>query len=295
MSEQPARVVPENLVRSSGVDAAMAAWLPGLADAVLGCAARWSLELEPPYQPGGDTAWVAPVRTRDGAELVLKVGRWHEEAEHEADALRLWDGSGAVRLLRYERDDATLFLLLERCDPGTPLRERPEPEQDEVIADVARRIWSTALDSTPFRPLRELCRIWADETVERWRTGRDVVDAGLARAALAVLRERPPAVPGPDAVLLCTDLHAGNVLAARREPWLLVDPKPYVGEPAYDVVQHLLNCPERLVADPFSLTARIAALTDLDVEDVRTWTFARCLTELFWWPHLLPVVHALAP
>ena len=32
-------------------------------------------------------------------------------------------------------------------------------------------------------------------------------------------------------VLLCTDLHAGNVLAAQRRPWLVIDPKPYVGDP----------------------------------------------------------------
>ncbi len=39
-------------------------------------------------------------------------------------------------------------------------------------------------------------------------------------------------------VMLCTDLHAGNVLAAEREPWLVIDPKPYVGDPAYDILQH---------------------------------------------------------
>jgi streptomycin 6-kinase len=288
-------VVPENLARSSTIDPAMAAWTPFVEQHVRDVAGRWSVELGAPFQPGGDTAWVAPVRTADGAEVVLKVGRWHEEAEHEADALRLWDGSGAVRLLRYERAGDTISFLLERCDPGTPLRERPEPEQDAVLADVLRRTWATGLDGTPFRPLRDLCRIWADETEVRAAERPDVVDVGLLDAALAVLRHRPPAEAGPDDVLLCTDLHAGNVLAARREPWLLVDPKPYVGERAYDVVQHLLNCPDRLVVDPVGLTARMAALCDLDVDSVRIWTFARCLTELWWWPHLLPAVEALAP
>ena len=42
-------------------------------------------------------------------------------------------------------------------------------------------------------------------------------------------------------MLLHTDLHAGNVLAAEREPWLAIDPKPYVGDPAYDVTQHIFN------------------------------------------------------
>jgi streptomycin 6-kinase len=200
-----------------------------------------------------------------------------------------------VRLLRYESSEDTLSFLLERCEPGTALTTRPEPEQDEVIATVLRRTWSTQIDRTPFRPLRELCRIWADATVERAAARPGVVRGPLLGAALEVLRERPASAVGPGDALLCTDLHAGNVLEARREPWLLIDPKPYAGERAYDVVQHLLNCPDRLVADPLGLTARMAALCELDVVDVRTWTFARCVTELWWGPHLLAAVEALAP
>jgi streptomycin 6-kinase len=80
-------------------------------------------------------------------------------------------------------------------------------------------------------------------------------------------------------VLLCTDLHAGNVLAARREPWLMIDPKPFVGDPAYDPVQHMLNCDQRLAANPGGLAQRMAALLDLDPERVRLWLFARCAQE----------------
>lgn len=289
-------VVPANLAHGAQVDPATAAWLPGLPDRVRDVAARWGLSLGAPYEPGGETAWVAPVRTADGEELVLKVGRMHEEAEHEALALRLWDGAGAVRLHRDEVREDTVALLLERCSPGTPLRERPEPEQDEVVAQVLRRTWTTSVPSgSPLRPLRELTGLWADETERRAQDSPDVVDTGLVRAALEVLRSRPPAQAQPGDVLLVTDLHAGNVLAAEREPWLLVDPKPYVGEAAYDVVQHLLNCRDRLVADPSGLTARMAGLTGCDADAVRLWTFARCLTELWWWPQLLPVVRSLAP
>jgi hypothetical protein len=39
----------------------------------------------------------------------------------------------------------------------------------------------------------------------------------------------------------------------------------------------------------------MADLCGVDVDAVRTWTFARCVTEPWWWPHLLPAVHALAP
>jgi hypothetical protein len=52
-------------------------------------------------------------------------------------------------------------------------------------------------------------------------------------------------------VLLCTDLHGDNILAAQRELWLVIDPKPYVGDPAYDLLQHMLNCEDRLAAAPW--------------------------------------------
>lgn len=80
-------------------------------------------------------------------------------------------------------------------------------------------------------------------------------------------------------VLLATDLHAGNVLRAQREPWLAIDPKPFVGEPAYDATQHLLNCEARLRSDPDGTIRRFADLLGVDHERVRLWTFARAAAE----------------
>ena len=72
-------------------------------------------------------------------------------------------------------------------------------------------------------------------------------------------------------VVLVTDLHGENILAAQREPWLVVDPKPCVGDPAYDVLQHMLNCQQRLLADPVGLARRMARLLDLDDNRVLCW------------------------
>ena len=76
-------------------------------------------------------------------------------------------------------------------------------------------------------------------------------------------------------VLLATDLHAGNVLQAQREPWLVIDPKPFYGDAAYDATQHLLNCEERLRSKPITTISRFADLLGVDPERVRLWTFAR--------------------
>ena len=85
--------------------------------------------------------------------------------------------------------------------------------------------------------------------------------------------------PANTDVLLATDLHAGNVLRAEREPWLVIDPKPFVGDPAYDGTQHLFNCSARLQAHPERTIQRLADLLGVEYERLRLWTFARAAAE----------------
>ena len=188
-------------------------------------------------------AWVAPVAIDDGTAAVLKLGMPHMEGENEIDALRFWNGDASVRLL--EADDALGAMLLERCDPGTALRVLPEAEQDTTIARLLRRLWRSPAASHPFRPLSAMTAHWSAETLaqtDRWP------DRGLVVEGLRLFEELPQSATAN--VLLVTDLHAGNVLRAQREPWLVIDPKPFVGDPAYDATQHLLNCAARLRSDP---------------------------------------------
>ena len=264
-------------------------WLAALPDIVDGLARRWSLTLGRPYEPGGECSWVAPAVTATGDDVVLKVGWTHDESRDEAAALRVWDGRGTVRLLEAAVEGETTALLLERAAPGTPLSDRDGPEQDEVLAGLLRRLWVEPGAAQPFRPLSEMCDTWVDEA----RPELTHVDPGLVRDGLALFAALPRE-PSPQ-VLLATDLHAENVLAAQREPWLVVDPKPYVGDPAYDVLQHLLNDPVRLTADPRGFARHMAGLTGLDADRVITWLFARCVVEAAWWPYdLVPVARTLA-
>jgi streptomycin 6-kinase len=254
-------------------------WLARLPKLVAEVASDWRLELGDPYLPGGQCAWVAPARGASGEELALKVSWRHREAEHEADALRLWDGEGAVRCFRARSFEDTAALLLERCVPGVPLqRALPEPEQDSVIAGLLLRLWSRQPPAGhPFGSLEAICQVWAQSFELDYATDSGGLDRGLANEGMAALRELPRSAERT--ALLATDLHADNVLSARRAPWLTIDPKPFVGDPAFDPVQHMLNCEERLAADPDGLTRRMAELLDLDPARVRWWLFARCVQE----------------
>jgi len=268
-------------------------WRSGLPQIIEKFARYWSLQLGPPYTQSISAAWVAPALTATGNRLVLKLGWTHDEALHEADGLRAWDGNGTVRLIDSVVAGRTTALLLEACEPGTQLSQvLPEIQQDLVVAGLLRRLWIEPPARHPFRPLAQMCDQWAREFEDACRGGAQL-DPGIARAGIALFRELPRTAS--QAVLLCTDLHHDNVLAAQREPWLVIDPKPYVGDPAYDPVQHMLNFPGRLAADPAGLAARMAGLLDLDAERVRLWLFARCVQESATEPELRGVAARLAP
>jgi streptomycin 6-kinase len=285
--------MPRNLVEAVDHEHQRRAWMAALPETVSAMKRQWSLKLDEPLQPGGQTAWVAWARTNADANLVLKVAWRHSEAEHEADGLRVWDGDGAVRLHAVQRLDDAVALLLERCVPGDTLACRPDAEQDTVIASLLRRLWRSPPPDHPFRSLDEMCQTWADSFEAKAAASPTSLDPGLARTGIALFRTLPTTAERQ--VLLCTDLHAENVLSAQREPWLVIDPKPYVGDPTYDPLQHLLNCDERLRADPAGLARRMADLLDLDADRLLLWFFARCVQESAEFPALADVARRIAP
>lgn len=286
--------IPPNLaLAAGGDDGPTTGWLAQLPAAVAALERRWEVRCGEPFSPGGQTAWVAPATGRDGQPLVVKLAWPHPEAAHEADGLQIWNGSGAVRLHAQAGLEAGTGLLLERCLPGDQLSGRPEPEQDVVIAGILQRLWVDPPPGASIPPLAEMCSLWAADYYRKSASRPGAVDQGLAREALRVFTSLPAS--SPRSCLLFTDLHAANVLSAAREPWLAVDPKPYRGDPTYDAVQHLLNCEERLMADPMGMVRRLAQLLSLDAERLRLWVFARCVIDALDEPALLEVAGHLAP
>jgi streptomycin 6-kinase len=264
--------IPRRLAETCGASPERGAWLERLPSAVESVRRRWSLSLGEPFTSDeGSCAWVAPVTRADGTAAVLKLGMPHMEGAHEIAGLRFWEGDPTVRL--YQADEDLNAMLLERCEPGTALRSLPEPEQDVVIARLLRQLWRIPPVPHPFRPLAEMTDQWSERALAETR-GRS--DQGVVREGVRLLDELPRSSPAE--VLLATDLHAGNVLGAQRKPWLVIDPKPYVGDPAYDATQHLLNC-ARLRTDPLACVRRFSELLELDADRVRQWTFARAATE----------------
>lgn len=262
-------LIPETLRAACRDQPERERWLGRLPSSVERLLVAWRLDLESVGDFGGCASWIGLVSCEDGTPAVLKMGLPHFEATHEIDALERSKGDPTVLLLRADRDANAM--LLERCDPkGTLNALLPGAAQDEVLADLLRRFWRTPEAGHPFRPLSAMTAAWSQEGLQRQDVG---VDPGLFREGLKLFQELPASAEQD--VLLHTDLHGDNVLRAERHPWLVIDPKPFVGDPAYDATQHLLRICREREAHPLDTIARYADLLGVDAGRVRLWVFAR--------------------
>ncbi|MEU6480372.1 aminoglycoside phosphotransferase family protein [Streptomyces sp. NPDC047017] len=219
--------MPEEFARTTVAreGAAGAKWLvqlPGIVDELL---ETWGCVPDGDVLHGG-VGVVVPVR-RAGEAAVLKVSFPHPGNVHEPDAFVAWAGRGAVLL--HERDDERFAMLLERVRPTTLAEVR---DGDEVVTVAGRLNRRLAVPAPPGLP--RLCE-HADAWEQQLRADAEELCHSLPprvfEAAGATARELGRTQPD---TLVHGDLHARNILRASREPWLAVDPKGYVGDPAYD-------------------------------------------------------------
>lgn len=193
-----------------------------------------------------------------GDDAVLKVTPPEDdESDEEGEALELWAGEGAVRLLR--RDLARRTLLVERARPGEDISQLPEEDATAIAVSTGLSLWRPA--AAPFR--------WIGDHVPRWLANAEGHPlAPLARelyAALEVGRE----------TLVHGDFHHHNILRSARGH-LAIDPKPMLGEPEYDVASFLWNpLSYRMRRDVTERRLAAFAAAGLDEERMRRWAVIR--------------------
>jgi streptomycin 6-kinase len=236
----------------------------------------WDLELGEPFD-APFSKLVAPARLPDGTEVVVKIHVDDDvESVYEPQALRFWGGRGAVRLIDY--DPGTRAMLIERCVPGTPLGRTYDHASLEVVAQTLRRLWRPPAADVTWRRLEDVAESWEDRLpFDRERHGCPF-ERRLLDEALDALRTLGPTQA--DVVLCHQDLHGGNILSAEREPWLAIDSKPIVAEPAYDAVPAVRDLDENgqiTAADMRRRLDRLSVLLGVDRERVRRWTIAKHL------------------
>lgn len=217
----------------------------------------WEIRLGPRYE-WARNSFAAPA----GDRAVLKVTLPEDdEADHEADALAFWNGRGAVRLLR--RDRARRALLIERCVPGHDASSIDDREAMRVALETGRQLWQPVTGG-PFRRAGDEMARWLHGLAER--TDHRYVD--VATKLFESMSARHD-------VLVHGDFHHHNLLRHSGR-WLVIDPKPLIAEPEFDVVTLLWN-PLQLVPTPEITERRISQLTTsgLDERRLRDWAIVR--------------------
>lgn len=262
-----------------------ARWLRELPSLVERCAARWSLKIGPPFAPLSYN-YAARAEGPRGERLVLKVGVPVSELSSEIEALRMLEGRGAVRLI--DADAEAGALLLERLEPGTPLValcELDDAGATSAAASVMRKLWRPVPHEHSFPSVADWGRGFR-RMRERFGGGTGPFPPKLVDEAETLFAELLDSSAAP--VLLHGDLHHCNVLAAAREPWLAIDPKGLVGEPAYEVgallrnpLPQLFNWPEPVRVSERRV-AQLAEELGIERARVRGWGVAQAVLAGWW-------------
>jgi len=211
-------------------------WLGGLRALIAETADRWSLKLDRPFT-NLSVNYVAPATRADGTQVVLKAGVPNKEIFTEVDALKIFNGNGAVKLL--ESDPGRGVMLLERLLPGTSLLELDDDaEATRIAAGVMRKLKAVVPAEHSFPSVGD----WfsgLSKVRERFDGGSGPLPSALFDLAERVSGQLLASLDRP--VLLHGDLHHDNIVRSERGSWLAIDPKGVVGEPEYEVCAFLRN------------------------------------------------------
>jgi len=256
-------------------------WLKSLPQLLQDFENRWKIALGPPFELSFN--YVAPAVDVSGNSFVLKAGVPSPELTSEIQALRLYDGDGAVRLLDVDTEKGVL--LMERLIPGRSLQTFSDAVTDEdatrVAAQVMRRLW------------RPLPAGHSFSTVEQWASGlkrlrqRFAGETGPFPKRLVEMAERhfgELLSSSSSTVLLHGDLHHLNILKS-QDAWKAIDPKGVAGEPSYEICALMLNPGSRHSNDGQIQRRRLEVLKEeLGLDSHRMLGFAIAQSVLSaWW------------
>jgi streptomycin 6-kinase len=252
-------------------------WVAGLPAVLAGLLEDWQLVIDG-LMMHGYVALVVPVRTAGGRPAVLKISFPDEESEHEHLALQHWGGRGAVKLLR--ADPHRWAMLLERLQQER-LDEMWDVQACEVVAGLYAQLHVPAIPQ--LRRLTSYVETSARLLAELPRNAP--LPRRLVEQAISLSRDfvTDSASSG---TLIHGDLHYENVMAADRQDWLAIDPKPLNGDPHYELAPMLWNRFDELAGDVRDgVRRRFHALVDhaeLDEYRARDWVVVRMMNNACW-------------
>ena len=262
------------------------AWIDAAPDLAADLLERW--QLRPDGAPTcGATALVLPVVRADATPAVLKLQPVTDHTVGEPDALRVWNGDGAVRLLDHDPESGSM--LLERLDADRPLSTVPDDLAAlQILSELLARL-SAVPAPAGIRQLSVFGADLLDRVPGALTLVKDPSQHRLIGACASALED---VLPEAGDRLVHEDLHFDNILAPhpadQREPWLAIDPNPVAGDPGFALLAALHNRWEEAIATgdvARAIRRRFDLMTDilgLDRTRATKWTLARILQNAVW-------------
>lgn len=241
---------------------------------------KHGLTLLPPFQ-GLSYNYVQPVIGPNEEAWVLKCSVQYDELATEVNALRHYNGIGAVGLIDADLDAG--WMLMERCVPGCRLVNLlDEAETIAIAVSVMQRLWRPVENTEQFPSLahwlRGLERINTCNFLKNVLPKR-IQDFSRGRVQELLLSQGEP-------ILLHGDLHHYNLLQ-HQDTWVAIDPKGVVGEREFEIGAFLRN-PLCVVEDPMETKAiarnldQVIELTGFDRQKVLSWSIIQAVLCVCW-------------
>lgn len=256
-------------------------WLEELPLTIAEICGKWSIEIEKIFS-NLSYNFVAACSDANGGKFVLKIGVPEKDSSlvYEKRALKAFDGKGAVKLLKF--DAKLCAMLLERAVEGKTLHEvcgEDYGKASEIALDLMRRLPRDSFDKSKFINLET----WIDGLNRAAEINFAPQFTAKARKFFAEL-----ITPFEQKILLHGDIHFDNILSARREPFLAIDPKGIVGEIGYEIAVFLndladwtAHLPEREAILAASL-ANFSNAFAVSVRDLRKWAYSFAVLSAWW-------------
>lgn len=281
MTKNEREELPEKFVRTMKESHGMRGekWLAHLPFIIAELAARWQIMVEKPF-PNLSYNYVASCVGADKSEAVLKIGFPEEDSPifNEAEMLKMFEGNGAVKLLRI--DEQRHALLLEKLIPGAHLKtifRANETKAVDIAIQVLRKIKRNPPLKHNFIPL------------ENWFRGfQKAKNTNFPAQAVNKACSFYNELTMEQKFLLHGDFHHENILSAAREPFLIIDPKGIIGEIGYEISVFLNNHAWWLSYEPNLLeklddaVSRFAEAFAIEPQNLRKWAFAQAVLSAWW-------------
>lgn len=257
-------------------------WLDSIPEIIKHYEKKWAIKVFEPFRLSYN--YTAPAERMDGTKAVLKIAcKGNKEFLSEREALKIFDGQGAVKIL--EEDADNLVILLERILPGKLLSDVTDDEEaTRIAADVAKKLWRSAPKSDALISLEKWFEGFAryDKlSQEKKKLPKDIVAKGEKLFSKLLETTQTP-------MLIHGDFHHHNILSSNRDQWLVIDPKGIIGDPAYDLAVFLYNPIPSLLEEQNVqelVKKRIAIFSqelNIDTQRIIDWGIAQSVLSAIW-------------